>query len=529
MPVTTARLMGVLRRLDRAGLLLDGGGWTDARLLGRFAGSHDEAAFEALVRRHGPMVLGVCRRVLRNEADAEDAFQATFLILARKAACVARRELVGNWLYGVAYRVALKAKAMNARRRVKEREAGMAPRPGPAEEGWRRLEPLLDQELQALPGKYRAPVVLCDLQGKTRKEAAHELGWPEGTVAGRLVRARGLLAKRPARHGAVLGGVGAAALLSFESASACVPGPLLTSTVKAAALFAAGKAAAVGMVSSQVVGLTKGVLNAMLTTKFKAATAVLLAAALLTAGGALLQRAAAQPEDPSARPAREAPDPRVGVRETPDPKARLDQPTPRQDGSWKNVLNEPTGLLVIIRAVDARQHKLTVGLSTNAGRIVETTYTTAKDVKVTLEDASAKGTLDDVEAGQGAVIQLADPQKNPTVVSVHVVRVQLVAVSGDGRRSDADLPGADRPRQASNPEGDLSAAEAELNDALARLEAAQDRLKAAARALKEGAEVNVVEYMDACDRASAAVKAAQKKYDDAVANRARNKKAGPGQ
>jgi RNA polymerase sigma factor (sigma-70 family) len=515
--VATTRLMGVLRRLDLAGPRTAGGP-SDGQLLGRFAGSRDEPAFEAIVRRHGPMVLGVCRRVLRHEADAEDAFQATFLILARKAGCVARRELVGNWLYGVAYRVALKAKAMNARRRVKEREAAKAPRPEAAGEVWRRLGPLLDQELQALPEKYRAPVVLCDLQGKTRKEAARELGWPEGTVAGRLARARGLLSKRLAKHGAAPGGVGAAGLLSLGSASACVPGPLLTSTVRAAALFAAGKAAA----SAPVVALTKGVLNAMLTTKFKAATAVLLAAALLTAGGVLLQRAAAQkPEDPNARPAREAPDPRVGDRETPDPKAKPDQPTPRHDLSGKNVLNEPTGLLVVIRAVDARQRKLTVGVSTNAGRIVETTYTTAKDVKVTMEDGSGKGTLDDLEAGQGAVIQTADPQRDPTVVSVRVVRIQLVSVTGDGPR-----PGADRPEPETNRGDNLSALEADLNDALVRLDRAEDRLKAASRALKEGAEVNVAEYIEARDRAFAEVKAAQKKYDDKVSDRGRNKKAG---
>src|SRR5262249_28602088 len=158
--------------------------------------------------------------------------------------------------------------------------------------------------------KYRAPVVLCDLQGKTRKEAARELGWPEGTVAGRLARGRGLLAKRLARHGAVLGGVGAAGRHSAGSSPACVPGRLVTSPVKAVA----GKAAA----SAQVVALTKGVLNAMLTTKFKAVTAVLLTASLLAAGGVFLQRADAQPGDAGARPAREAPDPRVGDRVTPD-------------------------------------------------------------------------------------------------------------------------------------------------------------------------------------------------------------------
>src|SRR5919206_746462 len=121
--MAAGQLSGVVRQLRRAALLQDGGGMTDGQLLDRFLRRRDEAAFEALVRRHGPMVLGVCRRVLRHEADAEDAFQATFLVLVRRAAAVNPRARVGNWLYGVAYRTALKAKALNHRRRVKERQA----------------------------------------------------------------------------------------------------------------------------------------------------------------------------------------------------------------------------------------------------------------------------------------------------------------------------------------------------------------------------------------------------------------------
>ena len=154
--------------------------------------SKDEAAFEALVRRHGPMVLGVCRRVLRNHHDAEDAFQATFLVLVRKAASIVPREMVANWLYGVAYRTALKARSMIARQRVRERQVTEMPEPEAAEpdDCWRDLQPLLDQELSRLPDKYRVPIVLCDLEGKTGKEAARQLGWPEGTVASRLARGR---------------------------------------------------------------------------------------------------------------------------------------------------------------------------------------------------------------------------------------------------------------------------------------------------------------------------------------------------
>src|SRR6516164_6909968 len=152
----------------------------DGQLLARFLASRDECAFAALVRRHGPMVLGVCRRVLRHTQDAEDAFQATFLVLVRKAASVRPRDAVGNWLYGVAYRTALKAKALNARRRAKEGPMRELPQPEtPNSDLWCDLQPILDQELHRLPDRYRSPVVLCDIEGKSRKQAAQHLGCPE--------------------------------------------------------------------------------------------------------------------------------------------------------------------------------------------------------------------------------------------------------------------------------------------------------------------------------------------------------------
>ena len=148
------------------------GGPTDAELLQLYLDGGDGAAFAALVRRHGAMVLGVCRRVLRHEQDAEDAFQAAFLVLARKAASVGRRELLGNWLYGVAYRTALAARARSARRAAREKQVKEMPHPevGP-EESWQDLVPVLDRELARLPEKYRLPVVLCELEGRSRKDA----------------------------------------------------------------------------------------------------------------------------------------------------------------------------------------------------------------------------------------------------------------------------------------------------------------------------------------------------------------------
>jgi RNA polymerase sigma factor (sigma-70 family) len=269
----------VLRHLRKAVLLPQAAGLTDGQLLGQFLEQRDEVAFEALVRRHGPMVLGVCRRVLRNHHDAEDAFQATFLVLVRKASSVVPRQLVANWLYGVAYQTALKARAAAGKRRAKERQVTEMPEPeaGP-HDLWRELRPLLDLELSRLPDKYRAPIVLCDLQGKTRREAAQQLGWPEGTLSGRLARARALLAKRLARHGLTTAGGALAAVLSARAA-ACVPAPLVGFTVKAAHLVAAGQAAA-HVVSPAVAALTEGVLQGMLLNKLKALLALVSAVAL---------------------------------------------------------------------------------------------------------------------------------------------------------------------------------------------------------------------------------------------------------
>jgi RNA polymerase sigma factor (sigma-70 family) len=283
--MATGQAGSLLRHLGKAASLGIGGGLSDRQLLERFLADHDEAAFAGLVRRHGPLVLGVCHRVLGNVHDAEDAFQATFVVLLRKAAAIGRRELLANWLYGVAYRTALEAKTAAARRRAKERQVGAMPRPDAAdEEVWRELRPYLDQELSRLPDKYRVPVLLCDLEGKTRKEAARQLGWPEGTLSGRLSRARALLAKRLTRHGLALSAGAVAVALAGGGASAGVPAPLVRNTVRTATLIAAGQTAATGAVSAQVAALTEGVLKAMLLTRLRIALVVLLGTALLASG-----------------------------------------------------------------------------------------------------------------------------------------------------------------------------------------------------------------------------------------------------
>src|SRR5262245_8634066 len=179
MEVATEPTGQVIQHLRKAVLLRDGGGLTDGQLLGCFLDHRDEAAFAALVKRHGPMVWGVCRRLLPHH-DAEDAFQATFLVLVRKAASVVPREMVANWLYGVAHQTALHSRRTSARRRTRERQVTQMCEPAVAgEDLWHDLQPLLDQELSRLPDKYRVAIVLCDLEGKTRKEVARQVGCPE--------------------------------------------------------------------------------------------------------------------------------------------------------------------------------------------------------------------------------------------------------------------------------------------------------------------------------------------------------------
>jgi RNA polymerase sigma factor (sigma-70 family) len=262
------------------------GALSDAQLLGRFLERREGPVFEAIVRRHGPMVWGVCRRVLRDHHDAEDAFQATFLVLARKASSVLPREKLGNWLYGVAYQTARKARAMRAKRRVRDGQVPDMPEPEAAPHDLQgHLTELLDQELSRLPEKYRIPIVLCDLEGLAHKEAASQLGWPIGTVSSRLSRARSMLARRLSRRGVSLSAGSLAVLLTQESASAGMPANLIGSTTQAASLFATGGALTAGVVSAEVTALTGEVLKIMLLSKLKITAAVLLMGATLTIVG----------------------------------------------------------------------------------------------------------------------------------------------------------------------------------------------------------------------------------------------------
>jgi RNA polymerase sigma factor (sigma-70 family) len=268
----------------------------DAELLRRYVGQQDAAAFEALVRRHGPTVWGVCRRVLRHAQDAEDAFQATFLALVRGAGSIGRRQSVGGWLYRVAYRVSVKAKA-RAAKRVGHGPDGLEEVAGPpaVDPAWRDLRPVLDEEVNRLPERYRLPVILCYLDGKTYTEAAAHLGCPRGTVVTWLARARRLLRRRLSRRG-----LGLAAVLAAPCAPAAVPAGLVHAVTR-------------GVASAQVVKLTEEVLRAMIVSKLKIAAVLVLAVGLAAGGTGALARPAPAGETPQAGSA-EPPRPAAAAR-----------------------------------------------------------------------------------------------------------------------------------------------------------------------------------------------------------------------
>jgi RNA polymerase sigma factor (sigma-70 family) len=273
---------------------------SDAELLAQFISARDEVAFAALVRRHGRMVLGVSRRILNHTQDAEDVFQATFLVLARKAYAVVRRETIGSWLYRVAYRSALDAKAMRERRRANEGHvANLPPREGPAVEiqDWRSI---LDEELNGLPEKYRASLVLCDLESRSRKEAAEQMRIPEGTLSSRLAKARKMLAVRLARRGVTLTAAALATALARDAAAGPLAVPLVAGTAKVAALVLSGELASV---SGPVALLVKGALQTMFMAKFKlVGVLVVVAGLMLGAGSVAYHRVEAQNPAPAGKP-----------------------------------------------------------------------------------------------------------------------------------------------------------------------------------------------------------------------------------
>jgi RNA polymerase sigma factor (sigma-70 family) len=287
--------IGHLQTLFDAGTAL---GTPDGLLLERFIAQRDAMAFEAIVARHGPMVIGVCRRMLPELSDVEDAFQATFLILVRKAQTLRDRQRLGPWLYGVAHRVASRARAQAARRRSRERACAGNPAAilcGDLEQ--RELLAVLDDEIARLPERFRAAVVLCDREGRTYEEAARQLGCPLGTLKSRLSGARTRLRGRLARRG-LAPAAALAAGISGRTASAEVPRALAGLTSRAALNALAGRTASSGTVSASAFTLAEGVLRTMFLLRLRTMGALLMALGFCAAGlGVLAQQPSESPED----------------------------------------------------------------------------------------------------------------------------------------------------------------------------------------------------------------------------------------
>jgi RNA polymerase sigma factor (sigma-70 family) len=385
--MSSSPLTRVIRQLRQAALARDGAGLTDGQLLDAFLARREEAAFEALVRRHGGLVFGVCRRLVGNADDAADAFQAVFLVLVRKAATLRGREFLGSWLYTVAYRTAWKARAARHRRRARETQVPTMPEPAvEPREADPELLALLDQELLALPEKYRVPVILCELEGRSRKEVAAKLRIPEGTLSSRLATARRRLAGGLARRGVTLP-AGALAALAAQAAGACPPGTLIGSTVKAAMLVAAGGAAA-GVISAQAGALAEGVLKAMLLTKLKIATACLLALGIVGGGATALAYRGLAGEQP------EAADPPAPPREPRKPPAQVAQETPA------------------LRAVNVAGHVDAVAWSPD-GRLLATLSRTTEQVDGQARTTGHAIKLWDARTGQLKRTLAEDPRPGP--------------------------------------------------------------------------------------------------------------------
>jgi Flp pilus assembly protein CpaB len=252
----------------------------DEDLVRRFCSGSDAEAFEVIVRRHGPMVLGVCRRLLGNDADADDAFQATFAVLARKAASLSHPEQLAGWLFQVAYRTARRARTIDRRRQARLAPLREASVESPiAEVIWREFRPIFDEEIARLPEKLRLPVVHCFLEGRSKRVAARLLGWPEGTISSRLQQARELLRDRLARRGVALSTSTATVALLQATASATVPPALVASTVCSAPLAAAGAS-----VFNPVTALALGVIHSMFVSKLKIVAALMLMAGVVGGG-----------------------------------------------------------------------------------------------------------------------------------------------------------------------------------------------------------------------------------------------------
>lgn len=307
--MATDTLNPLLRFIRRIAVPSATGDLVDKILLERFATRRDGEAFAALVQRHGPLVEGVCRRMLRNDQDVEDAFQATFLVLVDKAAWIRRPELLGPWLYGVAVRISLKASASRAKRCVLERQGQEWSEPqAPVKEPTDDLWPVLDEELQRLPEKYRLPVVLCHLKGHSTEETARLLRCPRGTILSRLARARERLRARLTRRGLTLTAGSLTALLTEQPAQATISAALVHATVRMALVSTPNIGGTEG-VPQPIFSLAKGVSRTMFLSKLRIALVLLVSGSVLALGAGMVtfRLLAGEPAEEKTEPPAKAP------------------------------------------------------------------------------------------------------------------------------------------------------------------------------------------------------------------------------
>jgi len=290
-------LNGILKRVRTLAEVQTGRALADRELLARFVEHQDEAAFTVLIERHGPMVLGVCQRALRNAHDAEDACQATFLVFARKADSIRKTESLSSWLHGIACRIAANLKRSRIRAKKREQRVASPIEQSNASANWQEVQTILDEEVADLPERYRGPLLLCYWEGKTRDEAATQLSMTAGKLHGLLERGRELLRDRLTKRGLTLSGALCASMIVAGASNAALDPSLVVASTKAALLLASGGSLTPGLVSINVVTLTQEVLHTMLITKMKIVTASILCAGIAAAliGGSLASVGSAQP------------------------------------------------------------------------------------------------------------------------------------------------------------------------------------------------------------------------------------------
>jgi RNA polymerase sigma factor (sigma-70 family) len=402
------RLGAVLRQIRgavTAGALAEA---PDGELLERFAARGEEGAFAALVRRHGPMVLGVCRRVLGHAQDAEDAFQATFLVLARQAESIRKQASVGGWLHRVAQRLAVKARARRARRHDHERRAGtMRKAEADVSGAWQDLQGVLDEALQSLPEKYRSALVLSYLEGKTHEEARRQLGCPLATLRSWVARGRKLLRTRLARRGLALSAEALATALLAGAAEAAVPAALSCPTVEASVRLAVGRPA--GIVSERVIALAEQGLKAVGATRAKIALALLTALGLCAAGAGVTARRAGLPQRPGLPQA-------AGPKSEPGPDGRptAKRMEPVRTDRYGDPL--PPGAIARMGTVRFRHGSTVTGLAftTDGKTLISGSY----DKTVRLWDVTTGRELRRLPALQGSVIDFCMSRDRKTFAAV---------------------------------------------------------------------------------------------------------------